>query len=361
MTKRVMCGSVPIGGGSPISIQSMTNVPTEDVAGVMAQIRNLHSAGCEIVRLAIPNPRAAEALGPIKESLYKESINIPLVADIHFDPDLAIAAIENGADKVRINPGNIGDSEGVKAVCKAASLHKIPIRVGVNSGSLEKDILEKYGGVTAEGLAESAMRNVNLLESFDFEDIVISIKSSQVPMNVEAHRLLIGKTEHPFHIGITEAGTYEKGKIKSAAGLGALLLSGIGDTLRVSLTGDPVQEVLFAKDLLELLEFRNTGINFVSCPTCGRTKVDLLKIAEAVERGLTPLAEERRQKGLPRITVAVMGCAVNGPGEAREADLGVACGRGKGVIFAKGEILKTVEEDRIAEALIDLIKERKEI
>ncbi|QAT43134.1 flavodoxin-dependent (E)-4-hydroxy-3-methylbut-2-enyl-diphosphate synthase [Aminipila luticellarii] len=351
MRKRVRCGDVVIGGGAPVSIQSMTNVDTRDVKKVTEQIRKLEEAGCEIVRLAVPDRQAAEAFSQIKKS-----VKIPLVADIHFDYRLAIAAIENGADKVRINPGNIGSMERVRAVAEAAKERSIPIRVGVNSGSLEKDILERNGGVTAEGLAESALRNVRLLEQMDFDDLVISLKASDVRLNYEAHKLIAEKTDHPIHIGITESGTVNGGKLKSAIGIGSLLLAGIGDTMRVSLTGDPVKEVLFAKEILKSIGIRPSGINLVSCPTCGRTQVDLEHISLQIEEAVAKIEPRREAKGLPPITVAVMGCAVNGPGEAKEADFGVAGGDGKGLLFAKGEILKTVPEDKIVEELIKLIE-----
>ncbi|QHI73229.1 flavodoxin-dependent (E)-4-hydroxy-3-methylbut-2-enyl-diphosphate synthase [Aminipila terrae] len=351
MKKSVRCGDVIIGGGTPISIQSMTNVDTRDVKKVTDQIKALEEAGCDIVRLAIPDMEAAEALLQIKKN-----IKIPLVADIHFDYRLAIAAIKNGADKVRINPGNIGNEERVKAVVEAAKERKIPIRVGVNSGSLEKDILQKNGGVTAEGLTESALRHVAMLEQMDFDDIVISLKSSDVRLNYEAHKLISEQTDHPLHIGITESGTVNSGKLKSAIGIGGLLLAGIGDTMRVSLTGDPVKEVYFARDILKSIGIRPSGINLVSCPTCGRTRVDLEKIALQVEEAIGKIGAKREARGLPPITVAVMGCAVNGPGEAREADFGVAGGDGRGILFAKGEIIKTVSEDKIVEELVKLIE-----
>ncbi|MBE6034529.1 MAG: flavodoxin-dependent (E)-4-hydroxy-3-methylbut-2-enyl-diphosphate synthase [Clostridiales bacterium] len=351
MKKSVRCGNVLIGGGAPVSIQSMTNVDTRDVRRVTDQIKALTEAGCQIVRLAVPDMEAAEAFSGIKKN-----VDLPLVADIHFDYRLALAAIKNGADKVRINPGNIGSVDRVKAVVKAAREREIPIRIGVNSGSLEKDILEKQGGVTAEGLAESALRNVRLLEDMDFDDIVISLKSSDVRLNYEAHKLIHKKTEHPIHIGITESGTVNSGKLKSAIGIGALLLEGIGDTMRVSLTGDPVNEVIFAREILKSIGMRPSGINLVSCPTCGRTKVNLEKIALQIEEALKGMELQREEEGLPPITVAVMGCAVNGPGEAKEADFGVAGGDGKGILFAKGQILKTVSEDKIVEELIYLIK-----
>ena len=343
--KAVMCRNVKIGGDAPISIQSMTNTPTADVKATMEQIRRLEEAGCQIVRMAVPDMEAAQALYEIRRQT-----DLPLVADIHFDHRLALEAIRAGMDKIRINPGNIGSEDKVKEVVDLAKEYHIPIRVGVNSGSLEKDILQSYGKVTAEGLAESALRNVALLEKYDFDDIVISLKSSNVKMNYEAYKIVNEKSDHPLHIGVTEAGTPSRGKIKSAAGVGALLLEDIGDTMRISLTADPVEEVLFAKELLAALGIRKDAIEIVSCPTCGRTEVDLEKIAESIERRLHEVAD----KGVSGIKIAVMGCAVNGPGEARGADLGVACGRGKGVIFSGGEILKTVPEEAIADEIIKL-------
>ncbi len=347
MRKSVKVGNITIGGGAPISIQSMTNVDSRDEQALLMQIRQLTDAGCEIVRIAIPDMEAAEVLAKVKPQ-----VNVPLVADIHFDYRLAIAAIEAGADKIRINPGNIGSRERVQAVVDAAKKKNIPIRIGVNSGSLEKDIVEKNGGVTAEGLAESALRNVKLIEDMGYDNLVVSLKSSDVKMNYEAHKLVAENTDHPIHIGITEAGTLARGKVKSAIGIGALLLDGIGDTMRVSLTADPVEEVYFAKEILESIGLRQPKVNLVSCPTCGRTKVDLQHLAEEVDRRL---ADADVPAGLK---VAVMGCVVNGPGEAKEADFGVAGGDGKGVIFAKGEILKTVKEEEIVEQLIQVIEEK---
>lgn len=349
MTKQVNCGNVKIGGGAPLSIQSMTNVNTADIQSAGEQIRRLSEAGCQIVRLAVPDMEAAEALKELKKQA-----TVPLVADIHFDHRLALAAIRAGVDKIRINPGNIGEKDKVRQVADAARAAGIPIRVGVNSGSLEKDILEKNGGPTAEGLAESALRNAEILEDMGFADLVISLKSSNVKMNYDAYKLVASQSDHPLHIGVTEAGTISRGKVKSAAGIGALLLEGIGDTMRVSLTADPVEEVHFAKELLSALGMRESGIDLVSCPTCGRTKVDLEAIALQVERGLAPLEEKIKGK---KIKVAVMGCAVNGPGEAKDADLGVACGEGKGVIFAKGQIVRTVAEEDIARELIRMVQQ----
>lgn len=348
MKKLIKCGNIEIGGTSPISIQSMTNTKTEDIASTLEQIRQLESAGCQIIRMAVPSMDAAEAFKKIKEKAH-----VPLVADIHFDYRLAIAAIEAGADKVRINPGNIGDEEGVRKVVEHAKARRIPIRVGVNSGSLEKSLLSKYGGVTAEALAESAINNVALLEKLDFDDIVISLKSSDVIMNHKAYKIVNEATDYPLHIGVTEAGTPSRGKIKSAAGIGALLLEGIGNTMRVSLTANPVEEVKFAHQLLAALGMKNEDIEIVSCPTCGRTEVDLEALANEMEARSVQLVE----KGIKNLKIAVMGCAVNGPGEARGADIGVACGKGKGVLFAKGEIIKQVKEEDIVDELMKMAEQ----
>ena len=348
MKKKIMCGDVPIGGGSPVSIQSMTNTRTSDVSAALEQIKRLEKAGCQIVRMAVPDMDAAEDFREIKRKA-----NLPLVADIHFDYRLALKAIEAGADKIRINPGNIGSEEGVRQVAEAARKRGIPVRVGVNSGSLENDILSRYGRVTAEGLAESALRNVALLEKYDFDQIVISLKSSDVKMNFDAYKIVDERSSYPLHIGVTEAGTLARGKVKSAAGIGALLLEGIGDTMRVSLTADPVEEVIFAKELLASVGLRKDRIEIVSCPTCGRTEVNLQAIAENIERRIEALQD----KGSRSMKLAVMGCAVNGPGEAKGADIGVACGRGKGVIFVKGKIIKTVKEEDIADEIIGLAEE----
>ncbi|MDD6034911.1 MAG: flavodoxin-dependent (E)-4-hydroxy-3-methylbut-2-enyl-diphosphate synthase [Lachnospiraceae bacterium] len=342
-TKKVNIGAVTIGGGAPVAIQSMTNTKTEDVAATVAQIKELTAAGCEIIRCAVPTMEAAKALSEIKKQ-----ITIPLVADIHFDYRLAIAAIENGADKIRINPGNIGSMERVRAVAETAKQYGVPIRVGVNSGSLEKSLLEKYGGVTAEGLVESALDKVAMLERFDFHDIVISIKSSDVLMCVKAHELIAEKTDYPLHVGITEAGTIRSGNIKSSIGLGMILSQGIGDTVRVSLTAAPVEEIVTAKLILRTLGLRKGGIEVVSCPTCGRTKIDLIGLAEQVETMVAGY-------DLP-IKVAVMGCAVNGPGEAKEADLGIAGGNGEGLVFRKGEIVRKVPEAELLSALREEIE-----
>lgn len=347
MRKSVYCGNIKIGGGAPISIQSMTNVDSRDERGLLAQIDRLTAAGCEIVRIAVPDMEAAEVFGRVKKQ-----VSVPLVADIHFDYRLAIAAIEQGADKIRINPGNIGSTERVRAVVAAAKERNVPIRIGVNSGSLEKDILEKNGGVTAEGLCESVLRNAALIEDMGYDNLVLSLKSSDVRMNYEAHKLVFEKTEHPIHIGITEAGTLKRGKVKSAVGIGALLLAGIGDTMRVSLTADPVEEVVYAREILESIGIRTPQIDLISCPTCGRTRVDLQSLAAQVEERLSEIAVSRPLK------VAVMGCVVNGPGEAREADFGACGGDGKGVIFAKGQVIKTVNECDIVDALIDMIKKK---
>lgn len=350
-TRRILCGDVAIGGGAPISIQSMTNTDTRDVKATVGQIARLADAGCEIVRCAVPDSEAAAALSQIKKQ-----IRLPLVADIHFDYRLAIAAIENGADKIRINPGNIGDADRVGAVLAAARERGIPIRVGVNSGSLEKDLIKKYNGVTAEALSESAVNMVRQIEAMGFENMVVSLKSSDVRLNYEAHLLAAKELDYPFHIGLTESGSAERGKLKSAVGIGSLLLCGIGDTMRVSLTGDPVQEVFFAKDLLKAAGIRKTGIDLISCPTCGRTRVDLLKIVNELEAGIRPLEEERIRSGKAQITVAVMGCEVNGPGEAKEADFGVACGKDTGLIFRKGEPFGNCRPDEIVGILLDMIE-----
>lgn len=352
MSKQVNCGGIVIGGGAAITIQSMTNTDTRDIKSTINQIKRLEEAGCEIVRCAIPDNEAADAFGRIKKS-----VQIPLVADIHFDYRLAIAAIKNGADKVRINPGNIGDKERVREVVKAAKERQIPIRIGVNSGSLEKDILEKNQGVTPEGLVESALNNIRLLEDMDFFDLVVSLKSSDVRLNHKAHVLIAEKMNYPLHIGLTEAGTVDSGKAKSAIGIGSLLLAGIGDTIRVSLTGDPIHEVLFAKEILKALNLRKNSINFISCPTCGRCGVDLAKITKEVEEALLPIETKMNEKNMPSVTIAVMGCEVNGPGEAKGADIGVACGKGKGLIFKKGKIVKTVNENEIVQQLIKYVEQ----
>ncbi len=356
MSRQVSCGGVLIGGGAPISIQSMTSTDTRNIPDTVNQIRRLAESGCNIVRCAIPDMEAAEAFGQIKKQ-----VSTPLVADIHFDYRLAVAAIKNGADKVRINPGNIGGKDRIKTVIDTAKERQIPIRIGVNSGSLEKDILEKYGGVTAEGLAESALANITLIEEMGFTDLVLSLKSSDVRLNYLAHKLVSGRTDYPLHIGITEAGTVESGKAKSAIGIGALLLEGIGDTIRVSLTGDPLNEVIFASEILKALNLRNNSIYFISCPTCGRCGVDLAVITAEVEAALKPVEDSMKKNNIPSFSVAVMGCEVNGPGEAKEADFGVACGKGKGLLFRHGATVKTVAEEKIAEELVNYIKKEKKI
>ena len=338
-TKTVRIGNRVIGGGNPILIQSMTNTPTEDVAATVEQIHRLEAVGCEIVRVTVPNIEAARAVGEIKKQ-----ISIPLVADIHFDYKMAIAAIENGADKIRINPGNIGGPDKVAKVVKAARERDIPIRVGVNSGSLERSLVEKYGGVTAEGIVESALDKVRMIEEQGYQNIVISIKSSDVMMCVRAHELLAPRTNYPLHVGITEAGTLISGNIKSAIGLGLILNQGIGDTIRVSLTGDVTEEVKSAKLILRTLGLRKGGIEVVSCPTCGRTKIDQIGLANQVET----LAAEFPHLNLK---VAVMGCAVNGPGEAKEADLGIAGGIGEGLLIKKGKIIRKIPEAEFIPAL----------
>lgn len=338
MTKTVTIGNRVIGGGNPILIQSMTNTKTEDVAATVAQIQALTAAGCDIIRCAVPTMEAAEALTEIKKQ-----ISIPLVADIHFDYRLALAAIEHGADKIRINPGNIGAKERVQAVVEAAKERNIPIRVGVNSGSLEKELVEKYHGVTAEGIVESALDKVHLIEDMGYDNLVISIKSSDVLMCVKAHELIAEKTDHPLHVGITEAGTLLSGNIKSAIGLGLILHQGIGDTIRVSLTGDPLEEIKSAKLILRTLGLRKGGIEVVSCPTCGRTKINLIELANQVETMVADIPLD--------IKVAVMGCVVNGPGEAKEADIGIAGGVGVGLLIKDGEIVKKVPEDQLLDTL----------
>lgn len=337
-TKEVAIGSVVIGGKNPIAIQSMTNTHTEDIDQTIAQILRLEAAGCEIVRCTVPTKEAAQALKEIKKQIH-----IPLVADIHFDYKMACLAIENGADKIRINPGNIGSKEKVYKVVKAAKERNIPIRIGVNSGSLEKTILEKNGGVTAEGIVESAMTQVKLIEDMGYDNLVVSIKSSDVLMCIQAHELLANQCPYPLHVGITEAGTLLSGNIKSAFGIGTILYQGIGNTIRVSLTGDPVEEIKSAKILLRTLKLRKDGIEIVSCPTCGRTKIDLISLAGQVENMV--------QNYDLNLKVAVMGCVVNGPGEAKEADLGIAGGDGEGLLIKKGEIIKKVKEQDLLKAL----------
>lgn len=351
MSNQVRCGRVLIGGNAPISIQSMTNVDSRDENLLINQIKELEEAGCDIVRIAIPDEESAKTLGKIRKMT-----DMPLVADIHFDYRLAILAMENGADKIRINPGNIGGRDRLKKVVDFAKERNIPIRVGVNSGSLSREIISKYGGVTAEGLAESAINTLRLIEDMDYDNLVLSIKSSNVAMNYNAHLLVKDKTNHPLHIGITESGSSNNGKIKSAIGIGGLLLAGIGDTIRVSLTDNPIEEVKFAKKILETVGIRKKQIEIVSCPTCGRTKIDLISLVDKVEKALEQVAKERKLLKLKPIKVAVMGCVVNGPGESREADYGIAGGRGEGIIFAKGVIIKKVPEEDLVEELIKIIK-----
>ncbi len=338
MTRRIQVGAVPVGGGAPMSIQSMCNTATEDVEATVQQIRRLEQAGCDIVRVAVPTEEAARAIPAIKRG-----IRIPLVADIHFDYKLALLCIDGGVDKIRINPGNIGSKERVRAVADGCRERGIPIRVGVNGGSLEKDILRKYGGVTAEALAESALGHVHLLEDCGFGDICISVKCSRVPVNMAAYELLHERVDYPLHLGVTEAGTPEMGVLKSAIGIGGLLCRGIGDTLRVSLTADPVEEVTAAKKILQAAGIRRTEPDLIACPTCGRTQYDMLPIAREVERRLKDCHKP--------ITVAVMGCVVNGPGEAAAADVGIAGGRGEGLLFAKGKILRKVPQEQLVDEL----------
>ena len=339
-TKKIMVGDLTLGGGSPVRIQSMTNTRTQDVEASTEQVCRLADAGCEIVRLAVPDMEAAEAFGRIRERVH-----VPLVADIHFDWRLAVASVENGADAIRINPGNIGDDERLSAVVEAAKERQVPIRVGVNSGSLERRFLERDGGVTAKGIADSALEKVRRIELMDYDRLVVSVKSTDVPMCIRAHEMLAETCPYPLHIGITEAGTPFRGTVKSAAGLGILLWEGIGDTLRISLTGDPVREVQAARHLLSSLGLRKSGIEVVSCPTCGRTQIDLISLAEQVER----LAAGYDLN----IKLAVMGCVVNGPGEAKEADLGIAGGVGEGLLIRKGEIIRKLPEEKLLDALKD--------
>ena len=343
MTKRIMVGGVPVGGGAPVSIQSMCSTKTDDVEATVEQIHRLEAAGCEIVRVAVPDMAAARALGTIKNSIH-----IPLVADIHFDYRLALEAIGQGVDKIRLNPGNIGGEDRVKAVADACRARHVPIRIGVNGGSLEKELRQKYGGVTAQALVDSAMGHVALLNKFDFDDICISVKCSSVPLTMAAYRLLSERCNYPLHLGVTEAGTPSMGLVKSAMGIGGLLCLGIGDTLRVTLTADPVEEVYAAKKILQAAGLRQEGPNIIACPTCGRTNIDLIPLAEEVERRLADCKKP--------ITVAVMGCAVNGPGEAAAADVGIAGGKGEGLLFRKGEILRKVPQEQLIEALMEEIE-----
>ena len=339
MTKRLMVGGVPVGGGAPVSIQSMCNTKTDDVEATVSQILALEEAGCEIIRVAIPDQAAAESVDRLKERIH-----IPLVADIHFNYRYAIACAERGVDAIRINPGNIGGEDRVKAVADLCRQKGVPIRIGVNGGSLEKNLRAKYGGVTAEALVESAMGHVHLLNKFDFDDICISVKCSDVPLTMAAYRLLSERTDYPLHLGVTEAGTPSMGLVKSAMGIGGLLCMGIGDTIRVTLTADPVEEIYAAKKILKAAGLRKQGPNLIACPTCGRTRIDLIPMAEEVERRLADCEKN--------ITVAVMGCAVNGPGEAASADIGIAGGKGEGLLFRKGEILYKISQERLVDALM---------
>ena len=343
MTRQILAGGVPIGGGAPVTIQSMCNTRTDDVEATVAQIGRLAQAGCQIVRVAVPDQAAAHAIGAIKER-----ISIPLVADIHFDYRLALEAVAAGVDKVRINPGNIGGADRVKAVADACRTHGVPIRIGVNGGSLEKPILAKYGGVTPEALVESAFGHIALLHQYDFDDICVSLKSSDVRTTMAAYRLMSERSDYPLHLGVTETGTRRMGTIKSAIGIGGLLGFGIGDTLRVSLSADPVEEVYAARDILRALGLRREGPNLIACPTCGRTRIDLIGLAEEVERRLQEVDKP--------LTVAVMGCVVNGPGEAPAADVGIAGGDGVGLLFRKGEIVKKVPQEDLVEELFRLIE-----
>jgi len=343
MTKRIFAGSVAIGGGAPVTIQSMCNTRTEDAQATIRQIHALEAAGCEIIRVTVPNMDAARALTAIRDAIH-----IPLVADIHFDYRLAVEAAARGADAIRINPGNIGGEDNVRAVVDACRAHKLPIRIGVNGGSLEKELLAKYGRVTPEALVESALGHIRLLEKYDFTDICVSVKSSDVPLNMKAYRLLSETVDYPLHLGVTEAGTPSMGLIKSAVGIGGLLCDGIGDTIRVSLTADPVEEVYAAKRILQACGVRKSGVNLVSCPTCGRTSYNMIPIAEELERRLADCDKQ--------ITVAVMGCVVNGPGEASAADIGIAGGRGEGLIFRHGKILYKVPEEKLLDALMSEIE-----
>ena len=342
MTKRIFAGSVAIGGGAPVTIQSMCNTRTEDAEATIRQIHALENAGCEIIRVTVPNMDAARALTAIRDAIH-----IPLVADIHFDYRLAVEAAARGADAIRINPGNIGGEDNVRAVVDACRAHQLPIRIGVNGGSLEKELLAKYGCVTPEALVESALGHIRLLEQYDFTDICVSVKSSDVPLNMKAYRLLSQTVDYPLHLGVTEAGTPSMGLIKSAVGIGGLLCEGIGDTIRVSLTADPVEEVYAAKRILLACGLRKTGVNLISCPTCGRTSYDMIPLVEELEKRLADCDKQ--------ITVAVMGCVVNGPGEASAADLGVAGGKGEGLIFRHGAVLRKVPQEKLIDALLDEI------
>lgn len=343
-TRQVTVGDVKIGGDAPITVQSMTSTKTEDVESTVGQIKRLEQSGCDIVRVTVPNTEAADALSRIKES-----VNIPVVADIHFDYRLAIKSIEAGADKIRINPGNIGSKDRIRSVLKAAKARNVPIRIGVNSGSVEKDILEKHGYPNAEAMVESAIRNVDICREFDFDDIVISVKASDVATMIDCYQMLSEKVDYPLHLGVTEAGLKEKGSIKSAIGIGALLWQGIGDTIRVSLTDDPVEEVKVGFEILKTLGLRNYGINIVSCPTCGRIEVDLISIAKEVEKKLSPFNKN--------LTISLLGCAVNGPGEAREADIGLACGKHSALVYKNGKSVKKIKEDEIVPYLLKEVEQ----
>lgn len=343
-TRQIQIGNVKVGGGAPVAIQSMTNTKTHDVEATINQILKLEEAGCEIVRVAVPDEAAARSIEAIKKGIH-----IPLVADIHFDYRLALMAIENGIDKLRINPGNIGDEEKVRKVVEKAAAHHIPIRIGVNSGSVEKALINKYGKVCAEAMVESAKKHIDILEAMNFHDIVVSLKASTVPLAIEAYSLFAERYPYPLHVGITESGTLYKGTVKSSAGLGAILSRGIGDTIRVSLSDDPVQEIACAKAVLQSLELRQFGVEIISCPTCGRTNVDLIGLATKVEQLTAHITKPLR--------IAVMGCVVNGPGEAKEADIGIAGGKGEGLIFKKGEILRKVPEDILLETFMKELEE----
>lgn len=342
MTRQIQVGAVPVGGGAPIAIQSMTNTRTDDVAATLAQIRALATAGCDIVRLAVPDLPAARAIAAIKAESP-----LPIVADIHFDHQLALESVAAGADKIRINPGNIGSPDRVKAVAEACRQRGVPIRIGVNGGSLEKELLVKYGGVCPEAMVDSAFGHIALLERFDFYDICVSLKSSSVPTTMRAYQLMAQRSDYPLHLGVTEAGTLRMGTLKSAVGIGGLLALGIGDTLRVTLTADPVEEIAVAKDILKAAGLRKDGPELIACPTCGRTRIGLIEMAQEVERRLAGVDKN--------ITVAVMGCAVNGPGEASAADCGIAGGDGEGLLFRKGQIVRKVPQDQLVDALFQLI------
>jgi len=342
-TRKIFVGDVPIGGDAPISVQSMTNTRTEDVKNTVEQIKKLEDAGCEIVRVAVPKMEAAEAIEEIKRN-----IKIPLVADIHFDYRLALKAMEKGADKIRINPGNIGSREKVKKVLRAARERQIPIRIGVNAGSLEKELIQKYDGVTAKALVESALSHLEICEEEGFYDIVVSIKASDVPLMIEANRLFSEKTDYPLHLGVTEAGSPRVGILRSAVGVGTLLAEGIGDTIRISLTGDPVQEINAGYEILKSLHLRQHGLTIISCPTCGRLQTNLIPIVEEVERRLIGINKS--------LTIALMGCEVNGPGEAREADIGIACGKNSAVLFKKGRVIRKIKEEEIVQTLVQEVE-----